>query len=140
MNGTGEALPSLEATHAIAASTIRGGRDLHVSAPGNRREVMCGTRTPSLNAHSAKPCLHLRHPFFLFLFCNPVSSCLLFSPFVVFRSLYRFLSFLIKVLSKNTRNDKGGEQETRRQVTHNGHARHRCLCFCLCLCVCLCIL
>jgi hypothetical protein len=64
VNGTGQALPSLEATHAIAASTIRGGRDLHVSSPGNRREVMCGTRTPSLNARSAKPCLNLHHSFF----------------------------------------------------------------------------
>ena len=46
VNGTGLALPSLEATHDIAASTIRGGRDLHVSYPGNRHEVFVRNANP----------------------------------------------------------------------------------------------
>jgi hypothetical protein len=91
VNGTGLALPSLEATHAIAASTIRGGRDLHVSYPGNRHEVMCGTRTPSLNARSANPCLHFHHPFFLlssfwFGLCLFICLCTFYLSFTL--SLY----------------------------------------------------
>ncbi len=55
VNGTGLALPSLEATHAIAASTIRGGRDLHVSYPGNRHEVFPILETVSRSFLSWKP-------------------------------------------------------------------------------------